>query len=467
MKTMVLALVVASLLLAPAAAQTGPWTDGEFVVHSSIGGAFKIFRVVPDTGAAEVLTTPLYNGGWSGSMTFDSHRGGLLANISLPPDGTFTYRLWLIAHDGTAAAMPGFSGSLRALASTGDGRVFFIRHSGAAQGPQTVEYYDANDVIQTLKDVDGVTPFQIEVEHLLYHASSNALIGSSSGWWSATDCVVGSSSIYRIPLSADGLQVAGPVTCAGLGSGTANIMTLDTMPNGQVLATIASGEVPSTSRLKTVDPLTLASADWADPWQGDIDGGVWCQRLGKAVIHAAGPLGYRLFTFTAGQTGWGDELPTSQPVAGWGGYSPADSLFEVDLNGPGCDGFQVPYGTGLAGKGFYVPLLGVIGCPDIGSLFTISINDVVGGAAGMLFVGLAPAALPFKGGTFLVGGVAAQIPVTVGGTPGEAGAGSLALPAMLTDPILSGVNIYMQAGFSDSVAVKGVSLSNGVRFQGG
>ncbi len=467
MKYATLTLAAAALLLPAAPAQTGPWTDGELIVHSSIAGAFKIMRVVPETGATEVLASPLYQGGWSGSMTFDSHRGGLLANISLPPDNTFFYRLWLISHDGTAAAMPGFTGSLRALASTGDGRVFFIRHSGAAQGPKTVEYYDANDQIQALKDVDGVTPFQIEVEHLLYHAPTNALIGSSSGWWSATDCTVGASSIYRIPLSADGLKVAGPVTCAGLGSGNADIMTLDTMPNGQVLATIASGEFPSSSRLKTVDPLTLASSDWADPWQGDIDGGVWCQRLGKAVIHGAGPLGYRLFTFTAAQTEWGTELPTSQSIAGWGGYSPADDLFEVDLNGPGCDGFQVPYGAGLAGKGGFVPLLGVIGCPDIGSLFTISINDVVGGAAGVLFVGLAPAAVPFKGGTFLVGAVAAQIPVTVGGAPGDAGAGSLALPAMLTDPILSGVNICMQAGFSDGFAVKGVSLSNGVQFQGG
>ncbi len=47
------------------------------------------------------------------------------------------------------------------------------------------------------------------------------------------------------------------------------------------------------------------------------------------------------------------------------------------------------------------------------------------------------------------------------------GAGSLALPAVLSDPILSSINIFMQAGFSDSFAVKGVSLSIGVQFQGG
>lgn len=462
------ALLLAAALLPTAAAQTGPWTDGELIVHSHIAGAFKILRVVPETGATAVLASPQYPGGWSGLMAFDSFRGGLLANISLPPDNTFLYRLWLISHDGTAAAMPGFSGSLRALASTGDGRVFFIRHNGAAQGPQNVEYFDASNQIQTLKATDGVTPFKIEVEHLLYDAPTNALIGSSSAWWSATDCAASGCSVYRIPLSPSGTQVAGPVSCQSVTPLFANeeIMSLDHLPNGNVLVTVASGNVPSTSTLLSVNPLTLASSTWADPHQADVDGGVWCARLGKAVIHAAWSSGFELWSLAQGASSTGTSLGTSLPVNGFSGYSPADTLFEVDLNGPGCDGFQLPYGVGLAGMQAYVPLLGIIGCPDIGNLFTISINNVVGGAPGVLFVGLAPASVPFKGGTFHVGSVAAQLPITVGGTPGAGGAGSLALPAVLSNPILSGVNIYMQAGFSDAAAVKGVSLTNGLQVQG-
>src|SRR5688572_9542242 len=148
--------------------QVGPWTDGEILVRTTLqpSGSSAIVRVIPETGATAVLTIPQYWGGWAGSMVFDSYRGGLLSNMSLAPDSTFFFRLWLVSHDGTSAAMPGFTGSLRALASAGDGRVFFVRHTGPGQGLTDVEYFDANNVIQTLMQSDGVTPFQADVEHL-------------------------------------------------------------------------------------------------------------------------------------------------------------------------------------------------------------------------------------------------------------------------------------------------------------
>jgi len=465
-----LSLVAALLPALPArlVAQTGPWTDGELLVETTApGGQRAICRVVPETGATAVLVTPQFWGGWSGKLAFDSHRGGVLANISLPPDNTFLYRLWLVSSDGTAAAMPGFTGSLRALCPTGDGRIYFLRHFSANQGPKTVEYYDANDALQTLKAADGVTPFQIEVEHLLYDAASNALIGSSSPGWSATKCGTTGCSVYRIPLSGNGSQVAGAVSCASVTSLGANeeIMSLDHLPDGRVLATVASGNAPSTSKLLAVNPVSLAFTTWADPSEGEIEGGVWCARLGKAVLHSAWTDGYKLRTHVAGSANEGTVLATSMPLPGAGGYSPSDGLSEVDVNGPACDGFQVPYGVGLAGSGNVVPLLGVIGCPDIGNVFTISLNSALGGASGILFVGLAPGAFPFKGGTFLLGTIAAQIPIVAGGPAGVAGAGSVALPATLP-PAIAGISLYLQAGFADAGAAQGASLSNGLRVQG-
>jgi hypothetical protein len=193
---------------------------------------------------------------------------------------------------------------------------------------------------------------------------------------------------------------------------------------------------------------------------------VWSARLGKAVLHTSNTLGTEMVSFSAGASSFGTILGTSLPLPGANGYSPADSLAEVDVNGPGCDGQQVAYGAGLPGKSGWVPLLGAVGCPDIGQVFTISINSVVGGAPGLLFVGLAPAAAPFKGGTFHVGAVALQLPITVGGVPGAQGAGSLAVPAVLSDPVLTGLNLYLQAAFADSFATQGVSLTNGLRLQG-
>ena len=461
-------------LVVPSAAQTGPWTDGEILVRTTLqpSGARAIVRVVPETGATAVLISPQYWGGWAGSTTFDSWRGGVLSNMSMPPDGTFLYRLWLVSHDGTSAAMPGFTGDLKALASAGDGRVFFIRFTGATQGPKPIEYFDALDVIQTLKQGDGVTPFEADVEHLLYHAPSNALIGSSSAQWAATYCTTALGSLYRIPLSADGLRVDGPMTCTSLPTSLlyGDIMSLDQLPDGNVLVTTASGFLGSPTLMLSLNPVTLSVAAWADPAQYDMNGGFWSARLGRAVIHANSgsawwePSGLR--TFGPGQAGFGAYIATSLELPVGSGYSPVEIVTEVDVNGPACDGFQIPYGSGLAGAGAFVPLLGVIGCPDIGQLFSISINSVVGGASGVLFVGLAPGAVPFKGGTFLLASALAQIPVTVGGTPGVANAGSLGIPALLSDPILGGVSLYLQAGFADVAAVQGVSLTNGLHLQG-
>ncbi len=68
--------------------------------------------------------------------------------------------------------------------------------------------------------------------------------------------------------------------------------------------------------------------------------------------------------------------------------------------------------------------------------------------------------------TFHLSSVLLQIPITVGCAPGVANAGSLALPALLSDPVLTGVSIYLQAGFQDIASIQDVSLTNGLRLQG-
>jgi hypothetical protein len=52
----------------------------------------------------------------------------------------------------------------------------------------------------------------------------------------------------------------------------------------------------------------------------------------------------------------------------------------------------------------------------------------------------------------------------VGGAAGAPGAGSLSLPALLpATPSLSGLSLWLQAGFGDAAAVKGVSLTQGLQ----
>jgi hypothetical protein len=62
-----------------------------------------------------------------------------------------------------------------------------------------------------------------------------------------------------------------------------------------------------------------------------------------------------------------------------------------------CQGGWIAYGSGLPGKGGFVPRLYGGDCPQIGESFTLRIDQVVGGAGGTLFVGLSAGGRAFQG----------------------------------------------------------------------
>jgi hypothetical protein len=127
-------------------------------------------------------------------------------------------------------------------------------------------------------------------------------------------------------------------------------------------------------------------------------------------------------------------------------------------------GYLLAYGEGLAGSGGQVPRLAGTGSTNLGDDFAIHIADGLGAAPGLLVLGLAPAALPLKGGTLLVDPTGAVlVSVTLGGPAGVAGAGALQLDAtMPVAPALSGSSAFLQAGFLDPGAPAGTSLTNGL-----
>jgi len=130
----------------------------------------------------------------------------------------------------------------------------------------------------------------------------------------------------------------------------------------------------------------------------------------------------------------------------------------------GCGGSLTPYGSGLAGTAGFAPALSGSGCPEPGGAFTLQLTGGLGGAAGAIFVGLAPASAPFKGGTFLVDALLLQLGLVIGGPAGTPGAGSLTLPAALpAQPALRGLELELQAALQDGSAPAGVALSNGLR----
>ncbi len=104
-------------------------------------------------------------------------------------------------------------------------------------------------------------------------------------------------------------------------------------------------------------------------------------------------------------------------------------------------------------------------CQVVGGSFTLA-GDARGGATGLILVGGAPASIPAFAGTLLVAPPFAVVSAPLGGLPGVAGAGSLALP--VTEPYdlaLVGATADMQIFVADAAAPAGYAMSNGLELK--
>ncbi len=446
----------ALLAIAPASAQ---WLDGELIVDTVVAGTTALIRVDPATGNSQVLVSGHNRVGWAGAVVFDNYRNALIANVSLPPDPYYFGKLYAISSNGSATAIPGLTNlTVRGLCTAGDGRLFYQVHNTGE-----IRWIDATNTVHTLQNAAGTAPFQFTVEHMLYHAPTNSLLATNSGWWSTNHCggTVG-CSIHRIPLSGDGSRVAGAPTCAQFASNDHEVMSLDYMPGGDVLLCLANGSYSSYPKLLRVVPSTLAVTVYANSSIGDLNGGYYCAATGKVVV--LDDASNVLREYGAGSSGLGSVLATNLPVStNTSGYSPAESIWRVDRNGPGCQGTAIAYGAGLAGTGGFVPTLGVVGCPDLGASFSLSADLLVGGTIGLLVLGAGPANVPAFGGSILIFPIVTTVVVVGNGAPNIGGVGSAGIGLTITDPALLGVSFWLQGAFADAGAVEGLSLTNGLQ----
>ena len=165
-----------------------------------------------------------------------------------------------------------------------------------------------------------------------------------------------------------------------------------------------------------------------------------------------------LRVYGPGQSGEGLEITSNIALApGSTGFSPADTMIEIDLDGPACIGSSWSVGPGLAGTGGLVPELGVLGCPSVGELFALDVDDAAPGAPGLLLVGLSTTPLPFAGGTLY------PIPLLTSTAIAADGAGGLLLPLSFANPASAGLGFTVQAAFIDLGAPQWLSLTNGLR----
>lgn len=466
-----------ALLASPAPAQGGGFTAGDLYIHSAsvddpVTGPSgpsipALMHVDVSAGTASVFVPTLAGGQGSGSVVFDPYRQRLIFDGKLAPSPE-PIRLWAVDALGNLEALYTVNLSLSAFAPTGDGRIYFR----AAASSSPFRYLDASNDVQVLMDDTGTAPFIVDGNQdfdfrgMIYDAGTNALLIAPIGNGFCAGGVVNRINVRKLPLSADGTRVVGPITCAQyeVSTTTEAMAGFSHGPAGQIVLVVDTNTNLEEPRMLLVDPVTLAITPFASngPYTGAAatNAGTWCSALNEVVILDTGTDVLR--SFSSGATGSGTILGLAGSVSSTGASAEAVSMVEVPPSA--CSGAWMAYGAGLAGSGAFVPRLVGGGCPEVGGAFTLGFDRALGAASGVLFVGLAPAAVPFKGGTFHVGALLLSVPMAVGGAPGVPGVGALTLPATLpADPLLAGASVYLQVGFIDGGAVAGASLSKGLR----
>jgi hypothetical protein len=150
------------------------------------------------------------------------------------------------------------------------------------------------------------------------------------------------------------------------------------------------------------------------------------------------------------------ELTTdgSTEAVGWN----IDDVQLVSL-GPVTPGGFTEFGGGLAGSGGHAPHLSGSGEPHPGGTVTLHVFRGKPTATGVVFLRDAQASTPVHGGTFLVGGVFAQLPLAL-----DAGGEAKSPDVLGSAPGLSGLHVVAQFWCPDRAAAGGFAASNGLQF---
>lgn len=432
-------------------------------ISSSDGG---VLRIDPTTGASTLIVDLDGVDGGYGAIAYDPYRDRLLFSGRI--GGVLQPKLlWESDAVGNTQSL-GFSGQqFRALAPTGDGRVYY-RDVGPAGG---VSYLDAANQLHQLMDASGTQPFRFvpggffHYQVMLYHAPTQSLIAAAGSGQPDCSGAAGSTVVVRrVALSPDGARAVGPVLCGTFEVSTSgeSAVGLSLMDDGDLLLVVDTNSNAQESRMVRVDPVTLAMTSFAAnggyQWAAATNAGTFSSALGTAVILNTG--GDDLRTYSAGQLGAGGVISTTLPVSPAGSSGEIATLIQV--RDQPCGGSWNTYGDGLAGNGGFVPSLTGTGCPVPANTVSLHVASVSGGAPGVLAMGSMPASVPLFGGTLLVTPTV-QLSIVVGGTPGVAGVGATEVVVPLpNNPALSGQDFYFQAGFLDLAAPAQFSLTGGV-----
>jgi hypothetical protein len=139
-----------------------------------------------------------------------------------------------------------------------------------------------------------------------------------------------------------------------------------------------------------------------------------------------------------------------------------DSQVHFRTRPASCSVSYVPAGNGLGGTGLFVPVLAGGGTACTIGGYGWNVTSGLGGAFGVMVIGLNPLSLPLFGGTLYATPDSIAL-IQLSGTPGMAGVGTYSGSLGVDLYPFVGVPIYLQAGLFDTGAVQGFALTNGLR----
>lgn len=123
-----------------------------------------------------------------------------------------------------------------------------------------------------------------------------------------------------------------------------------------------------------------------------------------------------------------------------------------------CGGSVTQYGKGCGGTSGLVPSVDAMGCPEVGQVITITIDDGLANGSALLFFGLGQSQLSMGGGCDLL--VAPLTPLILNVPLGATGSANFGGPIPAG---ASGVSFTLQAMIADPNGTLGFSNSNGLK----
>src|SRR5262245_11995580 len=362
MQTRTLATLLSLALLAAAARaqefQPGDlWIISQGIqINTGTGITPGISRVDATAGSAQIVVP--VSSTMQAHSTFDRYRNAIVTSFTIGATIP-SFELRAVKADGTHTSLGAPASGLTGVASANDGRIYYFAQS---LFPHCIRYIDAANVVHPLLDVTGTVPFAPSMSNferaMYFDAETNSLfLGSLS--FGPCGTTLPTAVLLKIPLSADGTRVAGPVQSASIcitsTASDSKIVNFSEGPAGTLFVVLDDNLNESHGRMVVVDKTTLAYSIYASngPYTGAAAtvAGVYSHKLGCAVIDDG--FDARLRKYTLGESGLGVTWFTGDGLSLHADASmneiPLDlatGLAPYGTGTPGCKGAQALYASG-------------------------------------------------------------------------------------------------------------------------